>query len=664
MEVRLAAGPAGPLCAAHRAAARALASAPTPAPACAISRLGAPPTRALPGPPRPSAGASALRPGVYARRQSLRPLAALPAGQEVEVKLRLLDSAAYEAVAAALAPTWRQDHEQENYFFDGTQGELNSQRAVLRCRFYGVDKKAVLTLKGKMKIVDGVGRATEVEEDVDPVAARAFLDDPALLAKLDSALMADCRSTFGFEGLKCLGGFRNLRREYAWEDHVLELDKTQFEHGTVYEIEVETTEPEQLRDKLEPFLAEKGIAFAQSTTSKFANFIKKTLEPFIPHRHTAHATGTGNAARDVPARHMRPHYSAEMLAFCRQLPKVELHAHLNGSIRPATIRELAQANVSAVKPGEEDVVRLTEPGANRSLKETFALFDLIHQVTTDHASITRITREVLEDMAADGVVYAELRTTPKENLAAGMSKRSYMAAVFEGAQQYVGATGEGVSPAERVEVRWLLSINRRDDARQAMETVELAASLAREGAPVVGVDLSGNPTVGEWATWRPALEAARSQGLAVALHAAEVWNPTETAAMIDFLPGRVGHMCCLDEALEASLLQARIPLELCLTSNVRTGSVPSYDAHHFAQFRAAGHPVILCTDDFGVFSTSLSEEYAIASAAFGLSRAELAALARCALEHTFCTDISVRSRMKEAFATAESALASSVRSQM
>lgn len=63
------------------------------------------------------------------------------------MKLRLLDSAAYEAVAAALAPTWRQDHEQENYFFDGTQGELNSQRAVLRCRFYGVDKKAVLTLK-------------------------------------------------------------------------------------------------------------------------------------------------------------------------------------------------------------------------------------------------------------------------------------------------------------------------------------------------------------------------------------------------------------------------------------------------------------------------------------------------------------------------------------
>lgn len=279
---------------------------------------------------------------------------------------------------------------------------------------------------------------------------------------------------------------------------------------------------------------------------------------------------------------------------------------------------------------------------------------VLPQVTTDHASITRITREVLEDMAADGVVYAELRTTPKENPASGMSKRSYMAAVFAGAEQYAAAAAGSTTPA--VEVRWLLSINRRDDARQAMETVELAAALAREGAPIVGVDLSGNPTVGDWATWAPALEAARSQGLAVALHAAEVWNPAETAAMIDFRPGRVGHMCCLDDALEAALLASRIPLELCLTSNVLTGSVPSYQDHHFAPLRAAGHPVILCTDDFGVFATSLSQEYAIAAAAFGLSRADLLDIARAALQHTFSTDPAVRARLEAAFATAESLL--------
>ena len=74
---------------------------------------------------------------------------------------------------------------------------------------------------------------------------------------------------------------------------------------------------------------------------------------------------------------------------------------------------------------------------DRTLSECFKLFDLIHRVTTKHDVITRITREVLEDFADDGVVYAELRTTPKTNAAAGMSKRSYAEAVLRGMDEYV-----------------------------------------------------------------------------------------------------------------------------------------------------------------------------------------------------------------------------------
>uniref|UniRef100_A0A7S1SV45 Adenosine deaminase domain-containing protein n=1 Tax=Tetraselmis chuii TaxID=63592 RepID=A0A7S1SV45_9CHLO len=343
-----------------------------------------------------------------------------------------------------------------------------------------------------------------------------------------------------------------------------------------------------------------------------------------------------------------------MLEFCRQLPKVELHAHLNGSIRGATIRELARAGHVAVKLSAEEVERLTSPDGDRSLHETFALFDLIHQVTTEPASTTRITREVLEDLEADGVVYAELRTTPKANPAVEMSKRSYMEAVFAGVKEYMDAATSRGSIA--VSVTWLLSINRRDSAAEAMETVELAASLLDEGADIVGVDLSGNPTVGEWGTWVPALEAARRKGLSVSVHAAEVWNPTETAAMIAFRPGRVGHMCCLDASLERALLSSGIPLELCLTSNVMTDSVHSYEDHHFSAFRAAGHPVALCTDDSGVFSTTLSEEFAIAAAAFGLSRADLLDISTCALQHTFCTDAGVKAKLGAMFASARRAL--------
>ncbi|TKY54026.1 Adenosine deaminase protein [Spatholobus suberectus] len=113
------------------------------------------------------------------------------------------------------------------------------------------------------------------------------------------------------------------------------------------------------------------------------------------------------------------------------MPKIELHAHLNGSIRDFTLLELARAL------GDRGVIDFSQVEHvilknDRSLSEVFKLFDLIHIVTTDHSSITRITKEVVEDFASENVVYLELRTTPKKNDSLGMSKRSYMEAVLEG----------------------------------------------------------------------------------------------------------------------------------------------------------------------------------------------------------------------------------------
>nr|XP_043625097.1 N6-mAMP deaminase isoform X2 [Erigeron canadensis] len=316
------------------------------------------------------------------------------------------------------------------------------------------------------------------------------------------------------------------------------------------------------------------------------------------------------------------------------MPKVELHAHLNGSIRNSTLLELAQEldkKGTVVFSDFEHVIRKND----RSLREVFKLFDLIHMVTTDHQTIARITKEVVEDFAAENVVYLELRTTPKGNDSIGMSKRSYVEAVVEGFRSASSSLDINFSlndlekcPArtgKMIYVRLLLSIDRRESTAAAMET----------DMGVIGIDLSGNPNVGEWATFLPALKFAKEQGLPVTLHCGEVPNSVEIQEMLDFLPGRIGHACCFEDEEWRKLKSSKIPVEICLTSNIRTETISSMDVHHFGNLYKANHPIVLCTDDSGVFSTNLSNEYALASSTFGLGKAEMFQLARKAVDYIY-----------------------------
>ncbi|KAI3745364.1 hypothetical protein L1987_58475 [Smallanthus sonchifolius] len=326
------------------------------------------------------------------------------------------------------------------------------------------------------------------------------------------------------------------------------------------------------------------------------------------------------------------------------IPKVELHAHLNGSIRNSTLLELARElgeKGTIVFSDFEHVIRKND----RTLCEVFKLFDLIHVVTTDHKTITRITKEVVEDFAAENVVYLELRTTPKRNDSIGMSKRSYMEAVVDGLRS-VSSSNLDINfscddlekfskyqTKKKIIVRLLLSIDRRESTASAMETVNLALEMKDMG--VVGIDLSGNPTVGEWETFFPALKFAKEQGLSVTLHCGEVPNSVEIQAMLDFLPGRIGHACCFQDEEWRKLKSYKIPVEICLTSNIRTETISSMDVHHFADLYKENHPIVLCTDDSGVFSTILSNEYALVSSAFGLGKMELFELARKGVDFIF-----------------------------
>ncbi|XP_041534918.1 adenosine deaminase-like protein isoform X4 [Microtus oregoni] len=193
---------------------------------------------------------------------------------------------------------------------------------------------------------------------------------------------------------------------------------------------------------------------------------------------------------------------------------------------------------------------------------------------------------------------------------------------------------------------YLMAIDRRGGLTVAKETVELAKEffLSTEDT-VLGLDLSGDPTIGQAKDFlEPLLEAKRA-GLKLALHLAEIPDKKkETQMLLDLLPDRIGHGTFLNSAEGGAMghvdfvRQHRIPLELCLTSNIKSQTVPSYDQHHFGFWYSIAHPSVICTDDKGVFSTNLSQEYQLAAETFNLTPSQVWDLSYESISYIFASD--------------------------
>lgn len=322
--------------------------------------------------------------------------------------------------------------------------------------------------------------------------------------------------------------------------------------------------------------------------------------------------------------------------FYRELPKVELHAHLNGSVSFTTIEKLI-----ARKPhlNIEHSMTAIRSGQRRTMDECFQVFKVIHQLVDTEEDILMVAKDVIKEFADDGVKYLELRSTPREEKTSGLTKRRYVETVIEAIRQ---CKNEGVD----TEVRFLVAVDRRNGPGVAMETVKLAEEfmLSTDGL-VVGLDLSGDPTVGHGRDLLPALQKAKNSGLKLALHLSEVPSQLEESELLlDIPPDRIGHGTFLhpevggSQSLVDKIRKHNIPLELCLTSNVKGQTVPDYSQHHFWYWYQLGHPSVICTDDKGVFCTDLSKEYQLAASTFGLSQEAVWTLSQRAIDCSFAPE--------------------------
>lgn len=323
---------------------------------------------------------------------------------------------------------------------------------------------------------------------------------------------------------------------------------------------------------------------------------------------------------------------ADLLGALRRLPKAELHLHLDGSLRPATALALARERGIALGPTVDAArARLVAPMPCPDQARLLDAFDLPVAILQDAESLARVTEELVADVAADGTRYAEIRWAPGLHTARGLSLRDGIAAVARGAAAGSAATG--------VIVRLIPVLLRTRGVEEARAVARTAAAAA--GTGVVALDLAGREaTVPDPLPFAPAFAIGRAAGLGVTCHAGEWGGAAQVRRALALDPDRIAHgaPAADDPALCAELTARGVTLDLCPTSNVQAGVVPSLAAHPLVRLLRAGVPVTLSTDDRTVSDLSLPREIARAIVHLGATPAEIVALTRHALGVAFLAD--------------------------
>jgi adenosine deaminase len=332
---------------------------------------------------------------------------------------------------------------------------------------------------------------------------------------------------------------------------------------------------------------------------------------------------------------------SELVETLRRLPKAELHQHLDGALRPETAVELAAA--AGVDLTLADARRrLMGPPRCRDQAELLTYFELPISLLQSPDALRRAAAELVEDMAADGVTYGEIRWAPRLHLEDGLGVTDVLEAVAAGVAE--ARAGLGASAP----LIGLIVTAMRSHPPGA--NVELAQRAAAFGSPIVGFDLAGLEAEYPAPPHAAAFRAAAAAGLGLTAHAGETPGTERIWEVLEFGVTRIAHggPAIEDEPLMDALRTGSITLDLCPTSNLQAGIVPDLASHPVARLHRAGVSVSLSTDDRTVSQTTLSRELAQVALATGMTADELAEIAINGFRRGFSSPIELAARRAEA----------------
>jgi adenosine deaminase len=325
----------------------------------------------------------------------------------------------------------------------------------------------------------------------------------------------------------------------------------------------------------------------------------------------------------------------------RALPKAELHQHLDGALRPETAVELA-ASIGMELDLESARRRMIAPERCHDQAELLTYFDLPIGLLQTSDALRRAAAELVEDLAADGVRYAEVRWAPRLHLERGLSISGVIEAVASGVAD--GMTRMGTQAPLVV----LIVTAMRSHPPAA--NVALARAAAEFGRPVVAFDLAGPGATYPAPPHAAAFRAAEDAGLALTAHAGEVPGAERIREALALGVRRIAHGATPadDPSLVAAVRERNVTLDLCPSSNVQAAIVGSLEEHPLARLHRAGVSVTLSTDDRTVSATTLSEEMARVTAALAMEPSELVEIAVNGFEAGFGPHAFLRSAAADA----------------
>ncbi len=318
-----------------------------------------------------------------------------------------------------------------------------------------------------------------------------------------------------------------------------------------------------------------------------------------------------------------------MRRFVEEIPKVELHLHLEGAVPLQTLFNFIQRE--GTEPSIKSVDDLRGKLAYTDFARFIELWVWKNSFLSDERDFDVIAYEVLRDLSAQNVKYVEAFYSPGDYVGRGFSVQGITECLLEGKERARRDFG--------IRCELIVDVIRGDGTEAAFRRLDEVAPYLGNG--VIGIGLGGSEADFPADPYEDVFREARARGFRLTAHAGEVAGPESIWACIDKLGvERIGHgvRAREDPRLVSLLRERQVPLEMCVTSNVKTGVVESFEAHPIKQYFDQGLMVTVNSDDPTMFDTSISEEYLKLAQRLGFTADELSTLGLSGVEASFLSN--------------------------